>query len=417
MKIYISSAIRYVKKINNYMYIYLDGSSYRAADPIQLLFDLFLDGVSDFNLMLQLLKSKYQIEGSLDDIRSIVLNNDQFLDVFTFEENNNIVKVYGDYKNRFPIELHVEITNACNLNCSHCYKKANEGNIVFLNFNALKKHLLDVCAEQVRILHLTGGEPSLHPEFKDIVDYASRFYQVQLTTNGANLWNIPISTIKRITNIDISMYGTNQESYKENTGDLYAYNFFEKSCTLLKENNIDFRINMIVNRKNAEKIDQYVQKAIKLGARSFSLGLPTKTGRLIDKPNMEWNIDSNLIKNVYRYMRMANKKYKDEINIVEWGRDVYTHRSNIMENDYALPCKGGTLSWWMNEKMEFRPCAMIPAEYILLSYEKWRDYCEIRFNLNWRESYMNFKNYCSETKINPEDICYVFKEDTHESLM
>lgn len=415
MKIYLSNKVKFIKKFDKLMFIHSENNNYQVVHPIQLLVDLFLDGMSDFNEMLQLLKDKYQIEDSINEIKTIIQNNDQFLDIFTFEENTDNVKVFGEYGRRFPTELHIEVTNACNLNCPHCYKKANEGNIAFLDFNALKSKLFDSCVDRVRVIHLTGGEPSLHPDFKEIVDYVSRFYHVQLTTNGAYLWNIPISTIRKISDIDISMYGTNRESYEENTGNLYAYNSFEKSCNLLSENNIDFRINMIVNQKNMTKVDEYVQKAIKLGATSFSFGLPTKTGRLIDKPDTEWITDSDMIKYIYRYMRMAIKKYKDKINIVEWRRDVYSHRSNILENNYALPCRGGTLSWWMNEKMEFRPCAMIPEEYILLSYEDWIGYCKNRFNINWKESYMKFKDFCFEKEINPEDICYVFDENINQN--
>jgi len=79
-----------------------------------------------------------------------------------------------------------------------------------------------------------------------------------------------------------------------------------------------------------------------------------------------------------------------------------------------LPCKGGTLSWWMNERMEFRPCAMIPEEYILLSYEDWIGYCKNKFNISWKESYMKFKDFCFEKEINPEDICYVFDRNINQ---
>ena len=408
MNIYLLSKVSYIKKFRNSMYIYDGDSNYQLPLPLQSLVDYYLDGISNFDVMLQLFIDKHKIQGTVDELKVALQNNSQFRNVFTFDKCDSDLKVFGRYGECFPAELHIELTNACNLKCHHCYKKANQGKISFLDFDTLKNKVFDICAGQTQIMHLTGGEPSLHPDFVKIVDYISGFFHVQLTTNGANIWNTPISTLSKISDIDISMYGIDRESYEENTGNLYAYDSFEKSCNLLSMNNIDFRINMIVNRKNIAKMDEYVQKAIKLGATSFAFGLPTKTGRLIEKPNTEWDTDSDMTKYVYRYMRMASEKYKDRINIVEWGRDVYSHRSNIFENDYALPCKGGTYSWWMNEKMEFRPCAMIPEEYILLSYEDWIDYCKNRFNISWKESYVKFKDYCLEKTINPEDICYVF---------
>lgn len=385
---------------------------YQVSKPVQLLVDLYIDGVTDFEQMLLILINKYKINGSFSDVKDVFENNSQFLDIFTFEECSNSVKVVGAYGKRYPFELHIELTNVCNLNCPHCYKKANEGTISFLDFQTLKNRIFDRCASQTRVLHLTGGEPTLHPEFKEIVDFASNIFHIQLTTNGANLWNIPVSTLSKISDIDISMYGTDRNSYEISTGNAYAYDNFEKTCALLRNNKIEFRINMIVNHINIAELDNYVVKAIELGATSFSFGVPVKTGRLIEKPDEEWYCDSDMTKKIYRYMRKASEKYADKISIVEWGRDVYSHKGSIFSNNYALPCKGGSFSWWMNEKMEFRPCAMIPEEYILLPYEEWVGYCESTFNINWESSYLKFEEFCSRKEMDPSDICYVFKRHT-----
>lgn len=410
MKLYLSNSVNIIKKFANSIYVYTKTRNYLVAPPIQWLIDLYIAGISDFNVMLQLVKSEHKIEGSLDEIGNVFRSNSEFKTIFTFSKCENNVTVLGEYGKKFPYELHIELTNLCNLNCSHCYKKANEGTISYLNFDAFKNQILDVCIREINVVHLTGGEPTLHPNFKNIVEYLHEFFHIQITTNGANLWDIPISTIKKISDIDISMYGIDEKSYKENTGSLYAYYDFMKTCTLLKDNNIDFRINMIVNHKNISKLDDYVLKAIELGATSFSFGVPIRTGRLMEDTSSEWNCDGTMTKTIYRYMRGAKDKYKNKISIVEWERDVYSEKKSIFDCEYALPCKGGTFSWWMNEKMEFRPCAMIPEEYMLLKCNEWLDYCNNTLKLNWKDSYLKLEQYCSSKNTKLSEICYVFKK-------
>lgn len=400
------------------MYIYDEERKFQVSQPIQSLVDLYLDGAFDFDEMLHELIKKYKIEGSLSNIKSIIQNNRQFKAIFQFERCKNYAKVFGEYGKRFPYELHIELTNMCNLNCPHCYKRANAGNISFLNFDDLKENILSACRGKTRVLHLTGGEPSLHPDFCEIVETTSSLFHLQLTTNGANLWTLPVSVIKKFSDIDISMYGASPQAYAENTGNLYAYNDFENTCKLLRDNNINFRITMVVNNKNIRNLDEYVVKAIALGASSFSFGLPTQTGRLIESPDDDWVCNREMINYTYRYIRMAKKKYENNINIIEWERDVYTHESDIFGCNYMLPCKGGTYSWWVNEKMGFRPCAMIPEEYILLSYVDWINYCENNYNIDWKDSYFKLKQFCFRNKITPADLCHVFKneKDTQTQL-
>lgn len=72
----------------------------------------------------------------------------------------------------FSIEL--LLTDACNLNCLHCYLKKGANFIDFDN----AKYVIDVLSEyegiEEKTLILSGGEPLLHPLFSKILSYASR---------------------------------------------------------------------------------------------------------------------------------------------------------------------------------------------------------------------------------------------------
>lgn len=86
----------------------------------------------------------------------------------------------------------VEITSACNLSCPMCFASSGPGG----------KHLsVAECCRAIdrlvevegrpEVLQLSGGEPTLHPHFEEILDYAMQqpIDYVQINTNGVRLAN------------------------------------------------------------------------------------------------------------------------------------------------------------------------------------------------------------------------------------
>ena len=79
-------------------------------------------------------------------------------------------------------KVYVEITNSCNLNCEFCIK--NSRKTQFMNFDNFK-FILNKLENYTDYLYLhVLGEPLLHPKFNDIVDYASKNFKINVTTNG-----------------------------------------------------------------------------------------------------------------------------------------------------------------------------------------------------------------------------------------
>ena len=82
--------------------------------------------------------------------------------------------------------FYIEITNTCNLNCSFClptqrkarFMSLSEFNHILNEINPYSKHIY---------LHLKG-EPTLHPQLKEIMDISHSYdKKVHLVTNGTLL--------------------------------------------------------------------------------------------------------------------------------------------------------------------------------------------------------------------------------------
>ena len=79
-------------------------------------------------------------------------------------------------------ELFIHVTHRCNLTCSHCYSsRMPEGDLPFRLFGKIVDDMVEMGG---RSITLTGGEPLLHPDFKDLLDYGARRCSVSLLTNG-----------------------------------------------------------------------------------------------------------------------------------------------------------------------------------------------------------------------------------------
>lgn len=81
----------------------------------------------------------------------------------------------------------LKLTTRCNIECKHCLSECNsEG--VDISWYHLNKSVTILNRFMVHILVISGGEPTLHPDFLDMVKYicmnCSLIKNIVITTNG-----------------------------------------------------------------------------------------------------------------------------------------------------------------------------------------------------------------------------------------
>ena len=119
-----------------------------------------------------------------------------------------------------PLQLNLEITSRCNLKCKMCFKsyseiQQREGELSLEDINLLMNQ-----AEKLQIpsIWLSGGEPTLHPYFSDIIKTVSNVNPLDfwVVTNGTNLTDSLIADIlsSKITWLSISIDAFYDETYK-----------------------------------------------------------------------------------------------------------------------------------------------------------------------------------------------------------
>ena len=81
--------------------------------------------------------------------------------------------------------LFIHLTTSCNLSCPHCYTAPGSlKSALFLSYDAVIKMIDQLVNKGGSSLTLSGGEPLIHPEIKQILAYAVRKLEVRLLTNG-----------------------------------------------------------------------------------------------------------------------------------------------------------------------------------------------------------------------------------------
>ncbi len=87
----------------------------------------------------------------------------------------------------------VPITSACNLDCPICYTHNKNEDAYHMGSDELARVLETAkrLAPEQRIINITGGEPTIHPEFESVLEQcaAAGYHRITVSTHGLTLLN------------------------------------------------------------------------------------------------------------------------------------------------------------------------------------------------------------------------------------
>jgi hypothetical protein len=98
-------------------------------------------------------------------------------------EEENVVEILGSNNQWIPDTILMELTYDCPLNCIHCYLDSRKP--IYMNFDLLMKIINEFKKIGIDNVQLTGGEPLIYPEIKEVIDYlCDNGFTVAITTSG-----------------------------------------------------------------------------------------------------------------------------------------------------------------------------------------------------------------------------------------
>lgn len=142
----------------------------------------------------------------------------------------------GSFKKFFPLHVQIELTDNCNLFCDYCYRdsKYKNPNSKYINSIILQEFLLKYKKKNLLEIGVTGGEPTMHPNFLNIMKFILKNFElVELVTNGTNYDTIlrlfdAVEEDKKKINLSVSFNKWMREMDSFKRGEHYLNSFFKE---------------------------------------------------------------------------------------------------------------------------------------------------------------------------------------------
>jgi radical SAM protein with 4Fe4S-binding SPASM domain len=187
---------------------------------------------------------------------------------------------YGEFSKRLhqkaadlhiPISGSLEVTQRCNLRCTHCYiplSTRKNSRKAELSLVEVKRILDEIKDAGCLWLLLTGGDPFLRPDFLEIYKYAkSKGFILTLFTNGTLITPRIADFLHewRPFNIEITLYGYNQATYERVTGIPGSHRRCMHGIELLLERNLPLKLKTMLMTINQDELGDMQAFAKSLG--------------------------------------------------------------------------------------------------------------------------------------------------------
>ena len=174
-----------------------------------------------------------------------------------------------------PVELDLYLTEQCNLNCVYCFVGSNiEAQKDKLTHEELSDCLKQAAAFGILRCTLTGGEPTLHKGFEDLITQgASLGMHMVLATNGTKLSS---ETIKKLASsgigsIQISLDALDSEQFGRLTRSSSLYLTVIEGIKEVVRSGIPVSIKAVLTKQNIVGVENLINQCVELGVKDIKL--------------------------------------------------------------------------------------------------------------------------------------------------
>ena len=244
----------------------------------------------------------------------------------------------------FPYLLKFSVTNKCNLNCKHCFLDKN--NQVEPSLEEIDKVFTELQNKYIGCLALTGGEPMVRKDFKEIVELGSKHHiPIVIATNGTLLTDDLIVFLKmhNVNKIQISL-----ESYNREKNDyIRGIGVFDKVISAIDkliENRFEVTIAYTLNHYNFRDMLKMIEfsNLKKVFALRLELYLPLAQEQYHD------------------VFALTKKDILEIYNLIEFAHTQNNHIKIKYPFMNRKGCGAGVVQGIINSNLTLSPCDLLP---------------------------------------------------------
>jgi radical SAM protein with 4Fe4S-binding SPASM domain len=264
---------------------------------------------------------------------------------------------------RVPMQVSIEVTRRCPLECQHCYNNLPMGDQEARRREMTTEEHFKMLDELVEMgcfwLLYTGGEIFARKDFLEIYTYAKKKgFLITLFTNGTMITEKIADYLVEWPPfaIEITLYGRTRETYEALTMIPGSYDRCLRGITLLKERNLPLKLKTVATSINKHEIGAMRQFA------EEELGAGLKFDGEIN-PRVDCSqspLAVRLTPEELVALDMAAPKARSEyLRLV--NRDLEAP-PNLAKNDTVYFCGGGMTGFAVNAYGEMGICVMSQQE-------------------------------------------------------
>lgn len=260
----------------------------------------------------------------------------------------------------FPVAGNFELTPRCNFNCPMCYVHLTAAEQQRRGSELTADQWLrigeEACREGLVFLLLTGGEPTIRPDFVEILRGLKRMgLLISVNSNGYLLRGELLEKVLEDPphRFNITLYGTSNETYAALCG-VPAYDTVLRNLRTLRQAGIDVKVNLTLTPENLADRENIAAAAEALGAQlqmATYLFPPVRvTGRTDFPQRLPAELAGRLEAQRFRetLSEQALADLKDKLILP------------AEQEDACRYCRSGRSSFWLTWDGKLLPCGMLP---------------------------------------------------------
>lgn len=270
-------------------------------------------------------------------------------------------------QNQSAISGSLELLPVCNMNCDMCYVRLSYDEMMRQGGVRTLDEWLHIARQMweagVLFLLLTGGEPLLYPNFKELFLELKKMGMILTINTNGTLIDEDMAEFfgkNKPRRINITLYGTSEKTYEELCHYPGGYEKVLKGIRLLKEQNVDVKLAGSLTKKNKEEIFTFVEVGKRLGC---PVRIDTYMMPAVRERQNSYNFQARLAPKEAAKIRMYALK-------AEMGEELFKRYMEEMilkveymtreeDNPGHMNCFAGRSSFTINWKGEMRPCVIL----------------------------------------------------------
>ncbi len=277
-------------------------------------------------------------------------------------------------KARIPLSGTFELSPVCNLACKMCYVRKTPAEVAAHHRPLMKleqwKRIADEAFDLGTLfLLLTGGEPFLWPDFRELYEYLARKgFVLSINSNGTMITEETVAWLRENppTRINITLYGASDAAYERLCGAKGMYSRVVSNIDRLLAAGIRVKLNASMTPYNVSDMAGIVefarQRDLLLDLSTYMFPPIRRDGESVGRGDRFTPEEAARYALEYQRLSKAPEQYLTYLSQAARGTlpPSGLDESCVDPVDGQVRCQAGRASWWITWDGWMTPCGMMP---------------------------------------------------------